>query len=561
MKKPPVNLYQKQLILWLSKHAFLSRFKRYWGTTTVDGIEVFSHKIEVYPDLSSKTRQLLKMLRILDQILSQKYKGVDSAWLYLNPDKTHSIPITVQDIKEAVNTYINELLEQASGYNTLIPRDYLHTFTISVASDSGIRPIVTPDNIENYLQTHQIEFSNVFAFIQFLLTPTTFSDVVNGRVEVSERDRLSGEINITYKLATVCIYKLPVKSFDIDGIAIKLKEFLDIEITGRRSRYKVNNHDLNILNIQREASFITPTSRVSDNIWLVEDSRTYLKTSFLRANVLNLDRKIEILTKIVDFNYRKKEADFWSKLAVIVVTIVAAVLAVPTGGASLTAIAVIMVVVSVTLSVTALLMRSWGDYGGSNFANNANTMISPFVQIAQFVLLIKTGINLVKSIAEVGKQEAVKTVGGQAVTATSSQISTEIAVSTVNKEVVTETTTIASKEAVKTTTKYTIDHLLSKIDIKFVLETLKFTTDLWSRNKVQEVKRKNRKLENEIAEFEEGSKQNDLAQQFMDTYTEQLKSDWSEYSEIYDRPYEPTTPKFHIGNIQATTVTAFNYIS
>ncbi len=70
---------------------------------------------------------------------------------------------------------------------------------------------------------------------------------------------------------------------------------------------------------------------------------------------------------------------------------------------------------------------------------------------------------------------------------------------------------------------------------------------IWSKRRVQEAARKNKKLEEEIAEFEEGSKQNDLAQQFMDMYTKPLKIDWSIYAERYDRPYEPTNPKFHSG--------------
>ncbi len=218
-------------------------------------------------------------------------------------------------------------------------------------------------------------------------------------------------------------------------------------------------------------------------------------------------------------------------------------------------------------------MESMGNHGGANFARSVNKSISPFVQVAQLVLLINSAINFVKGamaageqgVTEAGKQAATEAVSGQAVTvaSTTATVSTTTAVvgEQAATEIATEAAATVAEQASKSTSERIMDYLLSKVDTRFVLKTLEYTTDLWSKNKLQEAKQKNKKLEAEVAEFEEGSKQNDLAQQFMDMYTEPLSMDWSEYSERYDRPYEPTLPKFHIGNIQATTVTAFNRIT
>ena len=564
MKNPPINIYQKQLTSWLAKQAFLRKFKRYWGTTTVNGVEVLKFKAGVHPRLSSRTRQLLKMLQILDQVTSEKYKGIKSAWLYLNPDKAEDIPVAVQTIRENVDTYVTKLITEASEYSTIAPREYPHTFSIKVVANRGRAPTVTPTSVENYLQTHKIQFSSAFAFVQFLLTPVSFTSNSSGRIEESKYNFITGEIDTTYKPATVCTYQFSVKDFNASAIAAKLKEFLDLKITGRRSRHKISNHDLNILNIQRSTSSITSTSRTSNAIWLVDGSSTYLRASFLEDRAYSLDTRIETVTKAIDFDYKKKKASPLSKLAVVVIVIVAAVLAVPSGGMSIAALATITVAVSVAITVTALLMYSWGDYGGANFARSANTAIAPYVQIAQFVLLIKTGVDLIKVATEAGKQGATEVGKEVAVDAGKQMVveTTTVAVSEqVAVEATVETATVVTGQATESAADRILNHLLSKVDTKFVLKTLSYTVDLWSRNKLQEAKRENEKREEEIAEFEEGSKQNDLAQQFMDTYTKPLRMDWSIYAERYDRPYEPTNPKFHIGNIQATTVTAFNHIS
>ena len=584
MKSPPINIYQKQLTSWLAEQAFLRKFKRYWGTTTVNGVEVLKFKAGVHPRLSSRTRQLLKMLQILDQVTSEKYKGIKSAWLYLNPDKTEDIPVTVQTIRENVDTYVTKLITEASEYTTIAPREYLHTFSIKVVANRGRAPTVTPTSVENYLQTHRIEFSSAFAFVQFLLTPVSFTSNSSGRIEESKYSFITGEIDTTYKPATVCTYQFSAKDFNASAIAIKLKEFLDLKITGRRSKHKVSKHDLNILNIQRSTSSITPANRTSNAVWYVDTppaasvvppfadpsseataaSPVYLRTSFLEDRTYSLDTRIETVTKAIDFDYKKKKASALSKLAVFVVVIGAAVLAVPSGGMSMAALATITVTVSVAITVTALLMYSWGDFGGANFARSANTAIAPYVQIAQFVLLIKTGVDLTKVATEAGKQGATEVGKEVAVDAGKQMVveTTTVAVSEqVAVEATVETATVATGQATESAADRILNHLLSKVDTKFVLKTLSYTVDLWSRNKLQEAKRENEKREEEIAEFEEGSKQNDLAQQFMDMYTKPLRMDWSIYAERYDRPYEPTNPKFHIGNIQATTVTAFNRIS
>lgn len=574
MKKPPINLYEKQLIPWLGKHAFLRKFKRYWGTTDVNGVEVLALKAKVHPSLSSKTRKLLKMLQVLDQVTSQRYKGIRSAWLYLNPDKAEDIPVNAQAIKENVDAYIAELIAQASEHNAPIPEDYLHTFSVKVVSNTDyFYPIVTPANVVDYLQTHQIQFDNVFAFIQLLLTPVSFTSNSTGRIEVSRYDPISGEMFTTYMPVTVCTYQLPAKDFNADSIATKLKEFLDLSITGRRNIGNVSNHDLNMLNIRRNASSIRSTDRTSNSVWYVHDHSTYLRASFLEDTTYSLDTRIETIVKALDFDYKKKSASIWTKIVVFAILVVAVVLAPTTGGGSLAAAATIVITVSIALTITTLLLESMGNEGGVNFARSLSKTISPFVQIAQLVLLINSAIKFAKGaiaaagkqgLTEVGKQVATEATSAQAVAVASQQAAasatTAVASQQATTEVVTEAAT-AAEQASKSSLDRIVDYLLSKVDTRFVLKTLEYTTDLWSRNKLQEAKQENKKLAEEAAELEEGSKQNDLAQQFMDMHTKPLRMDWSEYAERYDRPYEPTLPKFHIGNVQATTVTAFNRIS
>ena len=90
--KKVIDIEKAMLTMFLINKAFKSKFKRNWGTTTVDGVEVFNERVYYYnmynPGLTKSTsvQKILKTLGI-DKTINEaagSYQGVESAWLYLN---------------------------------------------------------------------------------------------------------------------------------------------------------------------------------------------------------------------------------------------------------------------------------------------------------------------------------------------------------------------------------------------------------------------------------------------------------------------------------------------
>ena len=98
--------YHKKLTALVMNHGiaklgFLSNFGRYWGYTTIDGVEVLQDRNYFYPHDrihdNPNFQKWLDLLGISDKIKNAEMKGVEEAWLYL-AYKKEPIGIAVKDL-------------------------------------------------------------------------------------------------------------------------------------------------------------------------------------------------------------------------------------------------------------------------------------------------------------------------------------------------------------------------------------------------------------------------------------------------------------------------------
>ena len=137
MKKPLVDFFKNTVSKYMQEQDFLSKFIRYWGTTTYNGVEYlmpynnyfsdegypWTQYTSIFPDACSninpsglsgrapdcsRQKKLLEFLRVWDQLSQQNTDGLESAWLYLNPTKGN---IQKNIIINELNTYIQNNID------------------------------------------------------------------------------------------------------------------------------------------------------------------------------------------------------------------------------------------------------------------------------------------------------------------------------------------------------------------------------------------------------------------------------------------------------------------
>ena len=86
--KTYIDLQETYKNLFLGSKRLKNRFKKYWGTTVVDGVEVFNQRLQVWPGTDNKNVvKILKMFGAYNSIKSASFEGITSYYLWLNPGK------------------------------------------------------------------------------------------------------------------------------------------------------------------------------------------------------------------------------------------------------------------------------------------------------------------------------------------------------------------------------------------------------------------------------------------------------------------------------------------
>ena len=582
MKVPLVSVEQAAVSQYLGKLKFINRFIRSWGTQTVNGVEVLRGK-NWYYGVSNTTnaRATAKLMGFLADISNVKMKGVSSAWLYLNPAKGGLADISTTLLSDAFNAIptVPKRVTTTTGVRTT---NVIST-TIEVYNYRGtnVANITTPISNQPALIS-EIKTEYGYMFNTYASTSTAPSD---GYLDTLSRYALLDpalEVNVVMVRRTVKAHQvLKAKTFNdlyVDGaytpgtsnekvVTVYVPTYsiqLDIidpmftdtnlcvvsAVADRNlilsdnppARVDAYNKYLTRQQLDKvlasgvaqdpvdENQFIqyfqpyTPTNPL---LWEydVTTRMWYLKLSTIKnGSVLSLDERIKFLGELMDSDYSEKSRNWWESALLLIVVAVAIYFGGPQAGAKASATIVAatsITAVALALSIYSSVMDAIGYELAAMEAGRLNQTIAPIVKIASIVIVVNS----------VYKAFSAGTVTGTVAT---------------NKLAVEPTTIIGKFNSTITSSTF-------KANLDLVMKV----ASLYQENKLAELQeeiKSNNKKAAELEEANEASKYSDIAKLFSRSYTEQITRDDSLYA--FDRAYEPTGGSLHIGNIQATSVSA-----
>ena len=116
--KTHIDMYETYKGLFMASKKLKNRFKKYWGVTTVDGVEVFNKEMTVWPDTDSRKSavKILKMFGMYANIKKAKFEGITRYYLWLNPAKMDDYSSVSKDI---VVNHLNHVIPNTEFEFTL----------------------------------------------------------------------------------------------------------------------------------------------------------------------------------------------------------------------------------------------------------------------------------------------------------------------------------------------------------------------------------------------------------------------------------------------------------
>lgn len=556
---------------FIEKKTAIRKFLYYWGTTVINGEEVLIPSHEVYPNRSADVNKLLKYLGSYDQIVHEKFKGVEKYWLYITHKNilgTYNVSVLAQqllvDIGESFTCEV--IIGPEAHYNaygaqkvTSIPR------LPGVATNWSI---VDKNLLISALKT---QFSSMY----YKESSTVFTKGTSGVNRLAAvYGLLLGTSGIVIEDVSIKPMAVPVlrtvksTSYDATDGSYTPSSYTVMEYSTQRSyvlSVKVPNIPLGdceaiadaVVKDTKRPGFVNKSSKSlvvmlsgiagsaegvpnpalwmpNPNASLSTEQPPYLfKVSAFSSPVLPDADKVELIGKLVDSDYEEKPVDPWVSFAVFVVFVVAAAITIVTGGAgsgalaAATAFASAVLAGAVAVAIVAAIAKSTGNYEVASAAGKFNKSIAPLVNLASIVLLI-TGIG--RLISQGIKQAALE-VGKQGLTR-------------VTIEAVKQAVTIVVKSA-------------TNLSVQNIMKLVNFVVTYYEQqdmNKIRDQIKDEKAKYQELKEMQEQAETDHILLRSIITNEQLISKDQAMYAATYDRPYEWWSTPYHTGNMQRTTV-------
>lgn len=143
MKRPQPDIGDVLKASFINNMGNARKFKRLWGTTSVQGVEVLNHRQYYYPTASRTANftALFKFLKLYKDVTSSEPQGITSAWIYLNKNKNSTLPVLTPpsgsdafySYKDFVTSNLNQMWwDPADGP---LPADLKLTTSIAIEAE------------------------------------------------------------------------------------------------------------------------------------------------------------------------------------------------------------------------------------------------------------------------------------------------------------------------------------------------------------------------------------------------------------------------------------------
>lgn len=411
----------------LAKQRLASKLRKHWGTTTIDGVEVYNSKFTIWPGTETEaTKKVLKILNIpIADVKKQSKNGLTRMYLQFNSSKMDTSSYS----KEALATSIEEDI----GFNEW------REFTLEITDSSDPAKFIgwTKEQIKQYVSENFETLSAGYA--------------INADADTANVDDYLG----VYVIASASSIDFEVEVLEAGIVPIGVKTAHDEQEVDYSNRWKNTSSYQSGINLRYKYRRIGYLNDDSPIIKLMYDDLQYGKSNLTKEEIatigiprveaaqarsgnarLWLKKKIgktdtlwyngqlrtassKLLKKhdyanvvfgSLDFGYDKKKTKGWKKalgIVLIVVAIVVAVLTVGTGS-PLVAIAAGASAGALTATLYSMILAKTGDYDGAQY-------IGRWVKVLGIVSLV-AGITaaiqgFLRQAAQASVQEAAKQAG------------------------------------------------------------------------------------------------------------------------------------------------------
>lgn len=564
----------------------LRRLRRYWGTTTVNGVEVFVERNYFYPSMTEEFTKFAKFTGIYKD-LTAKQEGIKRAWLYLNPDNAPTLPeaVNLAHIAQNLQTALKRLMEiggsstltigakveRKNKANVITPVEFTNPVSDQVALIQEVQDKVLDLYADNYtIEVNDNDDPYITALVAYALVyPSgicTITSVSETLSYLDEKILLPGGIATdrlsTYKSYVVALQFNNTTIDELSPIAAAVRK----AVTGKR-----NNVDKQIsLEIRSNTGAVyRDLQSTPDDLWLtvsgdsyqigvptynsssntyettyqtVTTYKHYLKASFFSDNSFDKKFRIKYFSDCIDTGYKKKKVKWYQKALALIFIVGAIILAAPTGGASTQSIWVVLAYLATVITVAslyiALTMYALHLLGERNIASAMGQFlksVDPLVKIAGIYLIVYTITQ--NAMEEAAKDELARQSAGETAKTTLVDMTVNVVQATVEQVT-----------GVVVNTNMTTQHWL---------KLLSFTFDVYTSWENRNLEKDIDDKRSELAKLQEAqvyAQTSDILKQLAISQPQLLSKDASIYAEKYDRPYEWWSTPYHTGNIQATTV-------
>lgn len=388
----------------LGEAGWSRRFAKYWGNNGT----VFNKRVYIYPKHhvtgNANTTKLLKMMGSYNDVMAMDPKGVESMWLYLNPEK-----LTASSEDYFTSYFIAQLIE-----NNMVV-DQWYNFTLNYTLED--KALLTMNGIDLYNYTK----ANWSTIHSTLYSTSNTRDMVRLSelskfffYEQDQQDFVMEYINAKKTVGTV----FKSDPYDPDSIIAYNRKVLQatVAIDFRVKRVSEIGEDSNIVNKiistsnALEKSMILQNSQmgynsedmswswfepsVTDEIWLNSQLRVEA------WNNLKFKDRSKLISFVIDQDYQEEDTDWWEDLLVIVIVIVVVVLTGPENGVwTAEALAYTASVVALSMMVVSAVAANSGHYALARFAGNIG-------QVAGFIAMAAGLVNMTNQLSTAMKTAA-----------------------------------------------------------------------------------------------------------------------------------------------------------
>ena len=455
--KTYIDMFETYKGLFLASHRLKNRFKKYWGVTTLDGVEVFNKRMVVWPgtDSNKNVVKILKMFGMYANIKKAKFEGITNYYLWLNPAKMDNYATISKDI------IVNHLNAVIPNYEFQIVLNYTD------AEDPKKFNGWTSEQVSTWFLANYATL-RTGAYVE-CRGNTLVAEAVGYYVPLD----VSGNFAVRTVSATVTpiAYRTSAGLTAYhSGISVELaaKQVSPLQEDDTIVDMMLHETDPNRKNkITTVFGLDADTDDDTAAAWLVNAARTggifrsitnrgsnktneiwyrgQLRTQVLDSSYVDRDTFASILASSMDTGYTKKKTKWWKKLLSIVIVVIAVVLSVVTNGGSLTLMQFAFNLGIAVLALTAIQFiiaksgdLAWAEYFGSIV--QVVSMVSMVLGIASFIQ------NMAARVAQQAAQQSLAQAASAAV-----------------KEAFTELATAASKLASEVSLGNAMSFLGSKI--------------------------------------------------------------------------------------------------